>query len=77
MRLALRGATVVDGTGGPRRRADVEVTDGRVTAVGDVGRSSGTEEVDLDGLVLCPGFVDIHTHFDAQVFWDRDLTPSS
>jgi len=77
MRLALRGATVVDGTGGPRRQADVEVTDGRITAVGDVGRSPGTEEVDLAGLVLCPGFVDIHTHFDAQVFWDRDLTPSS
>jgi N-acyl-D-amino-acid deacylase len=77
MRLALRGATVVDGTGGPRQQADVEVTDGRITAVGEVARSSGTEEVDLTGLVLSPGFVDIHTHFDAQVFWDRDLTPSS
>jgi N-acyl-D-aspartate/D-glutamate deacylase len=77
MRLAIRGATVVDGTGAPRRQADVEVTDGRITAVGDVGRSPGTEEVDLAGLVLSPGFVDIHTHFDAQVFWDRDLTPSS
>src|SRR5580704_11228067 len=77
MRLALRGATVVDGTGAPRRRADVEVVDGRIGVVGDVERSPGTEDVDLTGLVLSPGFVDIHTHFDAQVFWDHDLTPSS
>jgi len=77
MRLALRGATVVDGTGGPRRRTDVEVVDGRIGVVGDVERTPGTEEVDLSGLVLSPGFVDIHTHFDAQVFWDHNLTPSS
>src|SRR5579864_2305988 len=76
MRTVLRGATVVDGTGGPSRRADVEVVDGRIGAVGEVD-GDGTEEVDLSGLVLCPGFVDIHTHFDAQVFWDRNLTPSS
>ncbi len=77
MRMALRGATVVDGTGGPRRSADVEVIDGRIGVIGEVEHAPGTEEVDLTGLVLCPGFVDIHTHFDAQVFWDRNLTPSS
>jgi N-acyl-D-aspartate/D-glutamate deacylase len=81
MRLILRGATVVDGTGGPRQVADVDVVDGRITAVGSVDRAAdrepGTEVVDLSGLVLCPGFVDIHTHFDAQVFWDSTLSPSS
>ena len=77
MHLVLRGATVVDGSGGPSRRADVEVVDGRIARVGELGPVEGAEEVDLSGLVLSPGFVDIHTHFDAQVFWDRDMTPSS
>jgi N-acyl-D-aspartate/D-glutamate deacylase len=77
MHSILRGATVVDGTGGPSRHADVEVIDGYITAVGTVAPAEGAEEIDLTGLVLSPGFVDIHTHFDAQVFWDRDLTPSS
>jgi N-acyl-D-amino-acid deacylase len=77
MHQVLRGATVVDGTGGAARRADVEVRDGRITAVGAVGDRRGAAVVDLDGLVLAPGFVDIHTHYDAQVFWDPDLTPSS
>jgi N-acyl-D-aspartate/D-glutamate deacylase len=76
MRTVLRGATVVDGTGAPARRADVEVVDARIGAVGDVA-ADGSPVVDLSGLALCPGFVDVHTHLDAQVFWDPDLTPSS
>jgi N-acyl-D-aspartate/D-glutamate deacylase len=76
MHAVLRGASVVDGTGGPARRADVEVSDGRIRGVGRVGRSDG-DSIDLSGLVLAPGFIDIHTHLDAQVFWDPDLTPSS
>ena len=76
MHAVLRGATLVDGTGAPARRADVEVQGDRIADVGDVGRPPGAQEVDLSGLVLAPGFVDIHTHFDAQVFWDPDFTPS-
>ena len=75
MKLALRGATVVDGTGSPGVIADVLVEDGLVTAVGEIGAAD--ETIDLTGLVLAPGFIDPHTHYDAQVLWDRDLTPSS
>ncbi len=78
MDLVLRGGKVVDGTGAPARAADVAVEGDRIVAVGDVPASEakGAEVVDLDGLVLSPGFVDIHTHYDAQITWDPDLTPS-
>ena len=71
----LRGGQVVDGTGAARRPADVGISGGRVVAVGEVGEARRT--IDVDGLVVAPGFCDIHTHFDAQVFWDTALTPSS
>src|SRR3954469_17269004 len=74
--LVVRGAQVVDGTGRPASTADVAVDDGRITEVGKVdGR--GHREIDADGLVLAPGWVDIHTHYDGQVTWDPDVTPSS
>jgi N-acyl-D-amino-acid deacylase len=73
--LLIRGATVVDGTGGPARTADVAVTGERIVEVGRVsGRARRT--VDADGLLLTPGFVDIHTHYDGQATWDGHLTPS-
>jgi N-acyl-D-aspartate/D-glutamate deacylase len=73
--LVIRGGTVVDGTGAPARTADVAVTDGRIAEVGEVdGR--GRREIDADGLLVTPGFVDIHTHYDGQVTWDPLLTPS-
>src|SRR5436309_5539462 len=73
--LVIRGGTVVDGTGAPARTADVAITDGIVT---EVGRVDGTarQEIDADGLLVTPGFVDIHTHYDGQVTWDPLLTPS-
>jgi N-acyl-D-amino-acid deacylase len=73
--LVIRGGTVVDGTGAPARTADVAVTGGRIV---EVGRVDGTARrtVDADGLLVTPGFVDIHTHFDGQATWDPHLTPS-
>ena len=78
MDLVIRGGKVIDGTGAPARSADVGVEGDRIVAVGDPGALStnGAEVVELDGLVLAPGFIDIHTHYDAQVTWDGDLTPS-
>ena len=73
--LVIRSGTVVDGTGAPARTADVAVSAGIVTEVGRVDGPT-RREVDADGLLVTPGFVDIHTHFDGQVTWDDDLTPS-
>ncbi len=70
----IAGGTVIDGTGKPGRRADVAISGGRITEVGD--NLSGDRVVDADGCVVAPGFIDIHTHYDAQVFWDPALTPS-
>jgi N-acyl-D-aspartate/D-glutamate deacylase len=74
--LVIRGGTVVDGTGGPVRSGDVAVDGGVITEVGDVD-GKGTREIDADGAVVAPGWVDIHTHYDGQVTWDPEVTPSS
>ncbi len=74
--LVIRNGTVVDGTGAPARAADVAIDDGRITVVGQVAEQ-GREEIDAAGLLVTPGFVDIHTHYDGQVVWDPALTPSS
>ena len=74
--VVIRGGTVIDGTGAPARRADVGVAGGRIAAV-DGGKLEGRTELDASGQVVAPGFIDIHTHYDAQVFWDPWLTPSS
>jgi N-acyl-D-aspartate/D-glutamate deacylase len=75
--VVIRGGTVVDGTGAERRRADVAISDGRIVAVGDVGKDEAAEVVDAGDLVVAPGFVDPHTHYDAQLFWDPEATPSN
>src|SRR3954462_4424551 len=72
--LVIKGGTVVDGTGAPGTRADVDISDGKVTAIGK--DLDGERVLDAGGHIVAPGFVDIHTHYDAQVFWDPALTPS-
>ena len=75
--LMLRGGDVVDGSGNARRRADVGITDGRIAAIGDLADAEAGDIADVTGKIVAPGFVDIHTHYDAQVFWDPSLSPSS
>ncbi|HEX9545887.1 MAG TPA: amidohydrolase family protein [Acidimicrobiales bacterium] len=73
--VIIRGGEVVDGTGSARRRADVAIRGGRIVQVGEV-TGDAPSTIDATGKVVAPGFVDVHTHFDAQVFWDSALTPS-
>jgi N-acyl-D-aspartate/D-glutamate deacylase len=73
--VVVRGGTVIDGTGSPGQVADVAISDGRITAIGS--GLSGSRVLHASGQIVAPGFIDIHTHYDAQVFWDPSLTPSS
>jgi N-acyl-D-aspartate/D-glutamate deacylase len=74
--LVVRGGTVVDGAGGQGVEADVGIKDGKVAAVGRVA-GPGAEEIDARGLLVTPGFVDVHTHYDGQATWDQRMQPSS
>ena len=74
--LVIRGGTVVDGSGGKPFTADVAVDGGLITLVGKVD-AQGREEIDATGLIVTPGFVDVHTHYDGQATWDPEMAPSS
>ncbi len=71
----IRGASVVDGTGAEPYRADVAIDDGRITEIGKLS-GGAAQVIDADGLALMPGIVDVHTHYDAQLTWDRTMSPS-
>jgi len=73
--LVIRGGDVIDGSGAARRRADVAIVGERIVAIGPVS-GEATRVLDATGKVIVPGFIDVHTHYDAQVFWDPALTPS-
>ncbi|MFM7871562.1 MAG: amidohydrolase family protein, partial [Actinomycetota bacterium] len=78
--LVITDATLVDGTGAPPRPADIVVTDGLITEITEPGRAStisANRVIAAGGSLVTPGFVDVHTHYDAQVSWDPYLTPSS
>jgi N-acyl-D-aspartate/D-glutamate deacylase len=72
----IRGGTVVDGTGAAPRTADIGIRDGRIVTVGRVDEDS-REQIDADGAIVTPGFLDLHTHYDGQVTWDDALEPSA
>jgi N-acyl-D-aspartate/D-glutamate deacylase len=73
----ISGGLVVDGTGARARHADVAVEHGRIVAIGDLSGAAARKIFDATGLVVAPGFVDVHTHYDAQLHWDGFATPSS
>jgi len=74
--VVIKDGMVVDGAGNPRRRTDVALQGGRVAQIGRVRSSDAAQVIDASGLVVAPGFIDLHTHYDAQVFWDPYLTTS-
>jgi N-acyl-D-aspartate/D-glutamate deacylase len=73
--LVIRGGDVIDGSGAKRRRADVAIDGDRVTTIGTVSGDAASV-IDASGKIVAPGFIDLHTHYDAQAFWDSALTPS-
>src|SRR2546423_4505303 len=74
--LVIRGGTIADGKGGGLFEADIAISGGRITEVGTV-LARAKEEIDAKGKLVAPGFVDVHTHYDGQVTWSQDITPSS
>ncbi|MFP6837261.1 MAG: amidohydrolase family protein, partial [Pseudomonadales bacterium] len=73
--LVIKNGRIVDGTGDPSFKADIGIRDGRIIAIGNITEPA-TQTVNADGRVVAPGFIDVHTHYDAQVFWDGALSPS-
>ena len=73
--LVIRGGTLLDGTGRQAVQGDLGIRGGKIVALGEA-RGDAVQVIDADGLAVAPGFIDVHTHYDAQVMWDRMLTIS-
>ena len=74
--VLIKNGTLIDGTGSPARQGSIAITNGQITEVGDID-GAATQTIDADGAVVAPGFIDPHTHYDAQICWDGAVTPSS
>ena len=75
--LIIKGGTVVDGTGNAAVKADVAIIGDRIAKIGDVNGIESIRTIDASGKIVTPGFIDLHTHLDAQIGWDPKMTPSS
>jgi N-acyl-D-aspartate/D-glutamate deacylase len=75
--VLIRGGLLIDGTGAPAHEGDLGIRDGKIVAMGGTIDEEAHETIDASGKVVCPGFIDVHTHYDAQAFWDGTLSPSS
>ena len=75
--LMIRGGTIVDGTRIPRYKADLAIKDGKIARIGGLRGASASRVLDASGLIVAPGFVDLHTHYDAQIHWDPYCTASA
>ncbi|MEZ5258713.1 MAG: hypothetical protein R2705_18015 [Ilumatobacteraceae bacterium] len=74
--VIIRGGTVIDGTGAYARRADVGIQGQRIAAIGDLSTATAGSIIGTTDRIVAPGFIDVHTHVDAQVFWDTTVSPS-
>src|SRR2546427_12906066 len=74
--ILIKNGMVIDGTGAPGRRTDVGIAGGKIVEVGALS-DGARRTIDADGLIVAPGFIDPHTHYDAQICWDGGMTPSS
>src|SRR5260221_8886731 len=74
--LVIKNGMIVDGTRAPRFRSDLGIKNGRIAKIGRIANHQGAKVVDADGQIVAPGFIDLHTHYDAQIFWDPYLTIS-
>ena len=74
--IVIRNGIIVDGARNPRYRGDLGIKDGVITRIGRIPSGEADREIDASGLIVAPGFIDLHTHYDAQVFWDPYLTTS-
>ena len=75
--MIIRGGTIIDGSGAEGFKADVAVDGGKISRIGDLSREKSAKEIDATDRIVTPGFVDLHTHLDAQVAWDPQMSSSS